>query len=862
MGETNVSEPITMQKLISADIDVDTLGEAVNADKMITSRKGLVYPSAPMATRLILEQGTIDATIFATRAVMEASVLLDNAYALVTDDSVLKNNGYYQKKGGIWVYLKINPYVKIDSVNKTLYGNAAETRETPAYTLKAGHFDPQGTLQIGTVGFQYSSDFLLKSGETITLGYYGTNFSPLVKKNAGVGYTPIEFYNRGYANQKKTLTYTAQEDVYIAFSSATDFAMPTVKVEVKSSDNIIDIVNATKDAVTVFNEPELLDVTTSVGGLLWQPVSQIAGNQFSAIQVQLSAGDVLTFDAYPLTGTNLWDWRENQAAGMAWPLISQTATDGFDKSYSYTAIVAMTVRIVAAKNVRVNGGIPTYTDLGVWAVKNKTLLYPQFTQLKTTALFDIKAGDTVYIDKAAKDANSIARKDNITGELIPIFGSTGVGAGNINIAAQWTADADVQVVLSGFLDATFRIKRADSDFAENMASLVQKINSNESSGGDSGYKVPSYVTLPPKEYVFATAMNYILKTEKIGATDYIKISTNLGKTWTQMPNILGDIVSYHFFSDGTIMLCSPTKVYWTDDYLTLNESTVYDHDGSVFVPTSRHFFCMQTGDKIDFVGDTEIYSWGDYHVDRAGVRIWYTTDNGRTIKCAALFGTTLLGGVLRSVRHVHRVYYHAKTNYFYITTGDDGTESMIIRARYDVLTDTWVWKILNAGPDYKFGNIMIDDNNIAFMITDYTEPSQAEKKGIYRVHATDLGDITKYRLIYKCEPSEWGSIAPISLSMDNNGNKVLYPDYLGAGFLWIARDGLDFEKVVVSQPVLLTYMIGENYRGDIWCVAYEGGNNLRLNSGSYNLTKALRNAGMANFMRGTKLVSGLTTAVS
>ena len=100
--------------------------------------------------------------------------------------------------------------------------------------------------------------------------------------------------------------------------------------------------------------------------------------------------------------------------------------------------------------------------------------------------------------------------------------------------------------------------------------------------------------------------------------------------------------------------------------------------------------------------------------------------------------------------------------------------------------------------------------------------------------------------------------------LDNNGNKVILPDYLGVGFIWVARDGLDFKKVTISPSVLLTYTIGTNYKGDIYCVAYNNSielntpDALKLNRGTYNITKALRDAGIDNFMRGTNMIHGLT----
>lgn len=113
-----MSEPITMQKLSDASVDADTLGEFANEDKTVVSRLGLEYPSAPMASRLLVENGLIGATPFATYTAMSASALVDSDYAVVTNDGNIDKNGVYQKIGGTWQLSKYNPAIQI--LNKIL----------------------------------------------------------------------------------------------------------------------------------------------------------------------------------------------------------------------------------------------------------------------------------------------------------------------------------------------------------------------------------------------------------------------------------------------------------------------------------------------------------------------------------------------------------------------------------------------------------------------------------------------------------------------------------------------------------------------------------------------------------------------
>lgn len=611
-------------------------------------------------------------------------------------------------------------------------------------------------------------------------------------------------------------------------------------------------INATQNSVeniasTVFQR-STLQVEKAVGrGQGAYAALEITTNTTAkTVELTLKKGDMLEFNYQKYRGTIL----QEMASPITYPILVNAVESADTANYRYIANKDMTVRITGyvSGTVKVNGANVTGTDIGTWLSHQKvgTANNGIFADMQTTAWFNVAKGDIVNLTLCKSDT-------------VPIVYDSGDAVARTLLAIQKENDGVIRFYNIEWV-APYDLKIAASNHKDGVISVIKAPSVNNASF------IPGVVTLPQQEKVFATAMNFILKLETVNGKEQIATSTDLGKTWLYTPNILGDIVNYHFFADGTILLCSPTKCYWTTDYTTLNEAQIYDVDGSVFAPQRRHFFAMQTGDKIDFIGDTEIFSWGEYTINESyQPRIWYTVDNGRTIKCSVKFGETSLGGVVRSIRHVHRVYYHAKTNYWYVTTGDEGSECMLIRGRYDVATDKWSWKILGSGIEYKFGNIMIDDNNIAYLITDYTDPSLRDKKGVYRVHAKYLDDITKYRYVYRCDRAEWGDIAPVSLLMDNNGNKVLLPDYLGTGWIWVARDGVNFKKVKVSPNVLLAYTIGENYNGDIWCVQYEGGQNqnLRLSSGSFNLTKALRDAGVKDWMRGTpKLVSGLTTVLS
>ena len=111
--------------------------------------------------------------------------------------------------------------------------------------------------------------------------------------------------------------------------------------------------------------------------------------------------------------------------------------------------------------------------------------------------------------------------------------------------------------------------------------------------------------------------------------------------------------------------------------------------------------------------------WGNYCNVLGGatpVNIYYSTDNGQTVKIAYAFGQnphfrddgspgggttgTLLGDARNPVicRHVHSVAYNPAENAFYACTGDgdraEGHECHWLRGTYDAKKDKWQWKVI------------------------------------------------------------------------------------------------------------------------------------------------------------------------
>lgn len=104
-----MADAITIKALQDASLDAKSLEEVVNGNesKQVTTRKGETYPSVKKAITQMFENGGLPATPFKTKALMTASSLANDKYAMVTDDTV--NNGLYVKTAGSWVKSEYDP---------------------------------------------------------------------------------------------------------------------------------------------------------------------------------------------------------------------------------------------------------------------------------------------------------------------------------------------------------------------------------------------------------------------------------------------------------------------------------------------------------------------------------------------------------------------------------------------------------------------------------------------------------------------------------------------------------------------------------------------------------------------------------
>ncbi len=264
----------------------------------------------------------------------------------------------------------------------------------------------------------------------------------------------------------------------------------------------------------------------------------------------------------------------------------------------------------------------------------------------------------------------------------------------------------------------------------------------------------------------------------------VHLSEDNGRTWPHkmpFPNAHNITFSY-ILGDGNILFATRSRLYRSTDNLRSCEPvTVKDAAGADYIPhTPRNaenpgwYFHTLSGVSSWHIGGREMMVWGNYCSVIGGaapVNIYYSTDNGQTVKTAYTFGQnpyhrddgsggggttgTLLGDPDNPVfcRHVHSVAYNPAENAFYACTGDhdrpEGFECHWLRGTYDAEQDRWNWKVIvsdRLNSRYKSGGINFVDGQLYF-ISDANGPTPHDR-GIFRCDPSDIANPGKHTMLF------------------------------------------------------------------------------------------------------------------
>ena len=242
------------------------------------------------------------------------------------------------------------------------------------------------------------------------------------------------------------------------------------------------------------------------------------------------------------------------------------------------------------------------------------------------------------------------------------------------------------------------------------------------------------------------------------------------------------IVFSCILKNGNILFSALAKLYLsTDNLKTYRQIIVKGSDGSDYIPHTPvnpdhpgWYFHSLSGVDTWEVNGSEMLVWGNYCnvIDGASpVNIYYSTDNGETVKIAYSFGQNpyirdngsggggkigrLLGDPDNPTicRHIHCVTYNPVEDAFYACTGDgtrpEGHECHWLRGTYDAGKDQWDWKAIISDVSnsrYKCGGINFVDGRL-YWISDSNGPKPYDR-GIFSCDPADIANPEKHTRLF------------------------------------------------------------------------------------------------------------------
>lgn len=305
-------------------------------------------------------------------------------------------------------------------------------------------------------------------------------------------------------------------------------------------------------------------------------------------------------------------------------------------------------------------------------------------------------------------------------------------------------------------------------------------------------------------YQFATDNTYLYWSDDSGKTwinqNNWGVQTNINLS-VPLPIYNKNVDFAYIFSDGTLIFSCGNILYRTTDKLvTINPVTVYESDGvtpyTIHTPSNAarggNYFSSFVIKSHEQVNGSDILVWGNYAnnldglVGAAPLNLWYTIDNGATVKIAYEYGQnpnkrddgsvgggatgTLLGdaGNALYARHFHGVRRRPGTLEWYSTTGDTNlTEIHWLKHTYDADLDTWSTSTIVTGlptgvwfvTDIAFDEV--DNTKVYFIVDSILEPT----RGLWYCDITDIG--TSATRIY-----DFGAVIPLAVWVSPNAQKI------------------------------------------------------------------------------------------
>lgn len=229
----------------------------------------------------------------------------------------------------------------------------------------------------------------------------------------------------------------------------------------------------------------------------------------------------------------------------------------------------------------------------------------------------------------------------------------------------------------------------------------------------------------------------------------LKYSNDNLKTWSKEIDVssYGLIKTYHLFDNGCIAFFTHTKAYYSEDWETINEASVYEIDGvTPYNPSTYDNFTVSRESRYrKYVNGQDLYVFGNYGItDESNTRriIWASLDNGHSYK--VIYEFNISGSM--TIRHVHNVIYNPNFDTFLCCTGDEANQSHVIEFKYNngVFND---FISLGDGIEYKWAGTTFYADEVYYCL-DVTPGA------VMKCKYSEISDISKHEVVLDNLPND------------------------------------------------------------------------------------------------------------
>lgn len=287
----------------------------------------------------------------------------------------------------------------------------------------------------------------------------------------------------------------------------------------------------------------------------------------------------------------------------------------------------------------------------------------------------------------------------------------------------------------------------------------------------------------------------------------LHLSVDGGKNYIKSidySSVLSNLRVCYVFENQRLMIGDHRRMFYSSDWISINESQVYDINGDLFQPVLNFDnFSTWTFDAVrQKIAGQDVLMWNNYNnsENENGLVFcyaynWLTENYGETIKCVFQYHISIPQGQTEPLkaRHGHGIFQHPTDGYFISTCGDEPTEvnSSWMKMEPDG-NGGFINTVIGKGSVYKTNLIKYVGDSIYYSI-------DKGPGGVGRVKISEMSDVSKHEVLLSIPNDTCG------ISMNAKGEIVtthsLFDGNLPSNVIFYSNDfGATWNPITIPYP--------------------------------------------------------------